>query len=151
MAGIVFWFENFDKDVFSSRHPVDLDAWRYAAKAGDIHNMHCINTSSTFSDSQLQLGGTGTNTFSETFEDWYATHSTENIVILETQWTAPPGSIALKDLDHSNVDWYVFGSSSGAPIGLPHQYVYLPQNGVAALHSAHIASAVMLRRFEALN
>ena len=41
MAGIVFWFENNDRDVFSGRQ-VDLDAWRYAIKAGGLDKARCL-------------------------------------------------------------------------------------------------------------
>lgn len=150
MAGILFYFENFDKDVFSSRNPIDLDAWRYAMKAAGLNTIHCINTSSMFSNEQLSAGGDMNLQFWDTFEDWYSAHENDNMAIIETQWSCPETAIPLSHLDHSSIDWYVFGASNGNPTGLPKQYVYIPQAGMGALHSVHIASIVLTRRYEEL-
>jgi hypothetical protein len=154
MAGVVFWFETNDKDVWSGR-PIDLDAWRYAIKAGGIDKARCINELGwplTFDiDFDFEILGN----YSSDFLTWLAQPEriNENIVLFDTEWTCPEGSIPLSELNHQEVDWYVFGASSGIPTDLPIecQHVYLPQNGTASLHSVHIASAVMLRRWESVN
>ena len=151
MAGIVFWFELNDTDVFSGR-PVDLDAWRYAIKAGGIDKAVCFNESELelFFDAgfDFTIGGGSV----EEYELWIGNHKDLNLVFIETERSCPPGAISISSLDHNNVDYYIFGRSNGVPRNnLGKQYVFLPQNGVAYLHSVHIASAVLLRRWEELN
>jgi hypothetical protein len=148
--GIVFWFETFDKDVFSSRPIIDLDAWRYAAKAGGITKLRCINTSGMKIDAGGDMDFEIIGESEEDFIKWVKKHKNQNLILFETPWTAPKGSIPFSKLNHKTADWYVFGSASGISPDLPGKYVYLPQDGTGALHSVHIASAVMLRRWEEL-
>lgn len=141
MAGILFYFQDYDTDVFSGTRD-DLDAWRYAVKAGGIDKIRCINES----DLDVSLGFTDMD-FKVVDEDWIKSQS--NVVVFDTEWTCPNSAIPLSRLDHSKVEWYVFGSADlGAPEVDGAQYVYLPQYGKGALHSLHIASAVLLRRWE---
>ena len=151
MAGIVFWFESFDKDVFSSRPTIDLDAWRYAAKAGGVDSMRCLNTSFVTLEGGIpDFAIIGASV--EDFTNWMNENATANTVIFDTEWSLPDAGTSLKDIDHSTVDWYVFGSADGISHDFSQcQYAYLPQCGMGALHSVHIASAVMLRRWESLN
>jgi hypothetical protein len=139
MAGILFYFQDCYTDVFSGTRD-HLDAWRYAVKAGGIDKIRCINTSGM--DASI---GFGDMDFEFVDEDWIKDQT--NIAILDTEWTCPSGAIPLSELDHSEVDWYVFGAAHGHSIKSG-QFVYLPMNGRAALHSLHIASAVLLRRWE---
>lgn len=147
MAGIVFWFQEYDTDVFSGR-PIDLDAWRYAIKAGNIQEVKCVNETEepiSIGDTNMDFEIIGSNF--EDFTNWISDHS--NIAIFDTEWTCPEGAIPLSELNHSDIDWYVFGSADlGVPKNINAQYVYLPISGTGALHSVHIASAVMLRRWE---
>lgn len=147
MAGIAFWFEDNDTDVFSGR-TVDLDAWRYAIKAGGITKARCFNSSSLdlFFDAGFDFEVIGSS--GEDFNTWINNHSSERLIGFETQWSCPINGQCFSTLDHSTVDWYIFGPSFGIDNNLPIEYIYLPQNGIAALHSVHIASAVMLRRWE---
>ena len=141
MAGILFYFQDYDTDVFSGTRD-DLDAWRYAVKAGGIDKIRCINQT----DFDVSLAFTDMD-FKVVDEDWIQDQS--NIAVFDTEWTCPSGAIPLSRLDHSTVDWYVFGSANiGAPKVANGQYVYIPQNGRGALHSLHAASVVLLRRWE---
>jgi len=144
MAGIVFYFQEWDKDVWSGR-AVDLDAWRYAARAGGVEELRCINETDVVFPDWLNFECINNLT------DWAEEHRNEKLVVVDTEWTCPEGAIPLSELNHSEVDWYIFGSTNPLPKLDWCQYVYLPQYGTGALHSVHIASAVMLRRWEELN
>ena len=149
MSGVVFYFQTFDKDVFSSR-PIDLDAWRYALQAGGITKARCLNEA----DANISLGIDDFEIIGTHVDDllaWQQAHSEDYFAVFDTQWTCPPDAIPLQNLDHSQVDWYVFGGGNGIPVNLPGQRVYLPQSGTGSLHSVHVASAVMFRRWEELN
>ena len=147
MAGVVFWFQSQDRDVFSGR-PIDLDAWRYAIKAGGCNQARCINETAwplTFEEAfDFEIIGSHV----DDLHDW--AKDKKNVVVFEAEWSCPEGAIPLSEVDHSKVDWYVFGNGSSAPQGLAGQYVYLPQDGIGGLHPVHTASAVMLRRWEEL-
>jgi hypothetical protein len=147
MAGIVFWFQSQDRDVFSSR-PIDLDAWRYAAKAGGIDQARCINETPwpIFFDGDFDFEIIGSRR--DDFMEW--SKDKTNMVILETERQCPEGAIPLRELDHSKVEWYIFGNGNASPQGVDGQYVYLPQDGIGGLHPVHTASAVLLRRWEEL-
>ncbi len=143
MAGILFYFQDYDVDVFSGKRD-DLDAWRYAANAGGIDKIRCVNES----EFDVSLGFTDMD-FDVVDEGWISNQS--NVAVLDTEWTCPDGAIPLSELDHSSVDWYVFGAADrGVPQGLDAQYVYVPQFGNGALHSLHIAPVVLLRRWESI-
>lgn len=150
MSGVVFFFENNDRDVFSGR-TVDLDAWRYAIKAGGIDKAVCVNLSGAdlFFDAAFDF--TEINSVVD-YKSWLNDRINENIVFLETEWSIPDNKtkLSLRELDHSSIDWYVFGSAAGHSFTLDKSFVYLPQDGIGALHSVHIASAVLLRRWEEL-
>ena len=45
MSGLVFYFENNDIDVWSGRK-MDLDAWNYNCKIGNINDVIIVNKSS---------------------------------------------------------------------------------------------------------
>lgn len=147
MAGIVFWFQSNDKDVWSGR-PYDLDAWRYAAKAGGINQARCINETPwpVFFDGDFDFEIIGSR--KDDLMEW--TKDKSNMVILETERMCPEGAIPLRELDHSKVEWYIFGQGNASPQGIDGQYVYLPQDGIGGLHPVHTASAVLLRRWEEL-
>ena len=114
MAGILFWYQEYDTDVFSGR-PIDLDAWRYAIKAGGIDTVKCINETEDeicIGDADMDFEIVGNN-FND-FENWLNNHS--NVALFDTEWTCPEGAIPLSDLNHSEIEWYVFGSADhGVP------------------------------------
>lgn len=153
MSGIVFWFQNYDKDVFSGR-PIDLDAWRYAMHIGGITSAKIINATEPKVD--ITLGGgidfevIGSN--SQDLVDWVEKNSDKNIVVLDTPWSSQEGLMPISELNCKEVDWYVFGSADGNPkFTVPVQYVCLPQNSKVTIHSLHIASAVLFRHWEKVN
>jgi hypothetical protein len=151
MAGVLFYFQNNDIDVFSGRNPIDLDAWRYACKASNIESVRCINETnmSILFDTDVDFK------IVNSLESWLDTIIGQTIVLFEPQWSCPADAVSFKQLDHSIIDWYVFGAANGFNIpqleSYELTYCYLPQNGSGALHSIHIASAVLLNRWSALN
>ena len=135
MAGIVFYFEDNNVDVFSGRRE-DLDAWNYACKfAGDIDKVVIINESS------------GETTPFDVSLDTQIVAEMPKLEGSSVQ-LIPPGSAteigqSLWDFDHK-IDWYVFGPARGmAPEG---DHIYIPQAGVGHMHSVHIASVVLAHR-----
>lgn len=156
MAGMLFWFE--ETDVFSGRQ-VHIDAWRYAAVAGQIDTIRCINKT----DQKIHMGNMDFKIVGETDEDfimWCNNHLHQNLVFVETKNSCPESAIPLKDVKHEHVDWYIFGAGCGYPrvydeesetfksYVLDKQCVYLPTFRGAQLHPLHIGSCVMLRRYE---
>lgn len=139
MAGIVFYFEDNERDVWSGRR-VDLDAWNYATKvAGDIERAIIINKSrepvqpfdrnidTQIVDVRPELQG--------------------RVVELVCPWRSKPDTLRLWDFDHA-VDWYVFGPAAGHDAtGLS---VCVPQAGIGAMHAVHVASVVMAHRYSVI-
>lgn len=139
MAGVCFYFEDNDRDVYSGRR-IDLDAWNYAIKAaGDVDQACVVNRAVA----DLSSPDPERIVFDEVGEDF----DPANSIKLVTPWQAAPGSVSLWDFDH-DVEWYLFGPAAGwtGESGL-----YIPQAGQAALHSIHIASVVLMHRYHVLN
>jgi hypothetical protein len=134
MAGLCFYFEDADVDVWSGKN---LDAWNYAAKAaGDIDRMIVINrTDQLISPPDADL---------TQFEVLSELPSLERAVYLVGPSQAGLDAASLWSFDH-DVDWYVFGPASGWEPG--HPRLHVPQAGIGALHAVHIASVVMLHRY----
>lgn len=148
MAGILFWHE--DTDVFSGRQ-INVDAWMYAMNAGGITKARCVNKTTEhihMGDNDFKVIGNCV----EDFLEWCDAHREEVLVFIETENSCPPSAIPLTYLDHSKVDWYVFGSGSGFPKSFldDKQCVFLPTHNGIMLHPLHIGSCVMLRRYEEL-
>ena len=141
MVGVCFYFEDNDVDVWSGRR-IDLDAWNYAAKAaGDIDKMIVINK--TLSKLTTPDGELDFSVVEELPE------LEGRIAYICCPWNKMKLATPLWDFDH-NVDWYVFGPAGGwhheVDIG-----VYIPQAGIGALHSTHVASTVMFHRYRTLS
>lgn len=135
MAGIAFYFEDYDRDVYSGRR-IDFDAWRYAAlAAGDIDRMLVVNRT------EEALPNPGGNIKLTEVDEL---PELDNAVYMATPWDTE--SEALWHFDH-DVDWYVFGPAAGWAGQVPGRAVHIPQNGLAAFHSIHIASVVMMDRY----
>jgi len=132
MAGICFYFEDNDSDVYSGRD-IDLDAWNYACKAaGDIDRMIVVNRTDnvlTTPDSDMR------------FEVVTELPDLPNAVRVCTPWK---GGEPLWTFDHE-VDWYVFGPSEGWPD--VSKGVHIPLAGKAALHAVHAATVVLTHRY----
>ena len=150
MAGVVFWFEDNDRDTFSGRQ-LDLDAWRHALKAGGIDKARCFNISKfdpvIIGDDDYTIAGTS----KKDYIDWVDQHKYENLLFVGSQNECPESAVTLKNVDHNQVDWYIFGRSNGIlKTGHEKNFMYLPTKNNLALHSLHIASAVMLDRWSAI-
>ena len=139
MAGIVFYFEDNDIDVFSGRI-IDLSAWNYAAKIGDVDKLLIVNrTNQSLASPNKELDFTVCDTLPEL----------ENAVTIVCPWENE-NAICLWDYSHS-ADWYIFGPASGWRGKFPTESLLtIPQNGMGAAHSLHVASCVMYHRYYAL-
>lgn len=132
MVGVVFFFEDNDKDVYSGRH-IDLDAWYLSTQVcSDVDKMILINLTD-------QLIRTPNADFD--FTVCSGLPPLENAIYL-----CPHGEQTLYDIDHSKVDWYVFGPASGwrEDVG---PKVSLPSCEHVHLHSQHVMTAVMYDRY----
>ena len=152
MAGICFYFEDYDVDVYSGRR-IDLDAWNYAIQSGgqDMDTLLMLNRTTqkiTSPNSRLSFS---------TLDD------TSKVVVPELEGTVayfcpPPDprvAETLWDFDH-NVDWYCFGPSGGFKfepkpgdrvVGIPLGPVDLAGVVPGQIHSVHTASIVMAHRY----
>jgi hypothetical protein len=141
MAGICFYYEDTDVDVWSGK---DLDAWNYACKiGGGIDKSFVINTTAqtlhpfdvlmdfqVFTDLESALlAMAGSKTY------------------FTTPWT-PGNHASISGFNHMT-DWYLFGP--GAGWGQSLDGVFIPQAGGGAAHSVHAATHVMYHRFQTLN
>lgn len=139
MPGIVLYFEENDTDVYSGR-AIDLDAWNYAIKTvGDIDTMIVVNKT----DQKLLTP--------DAMLDFRVVSELPplegRLVHVVCPWDNCAEKIPLWDFDHA-VDWYLFGPGTGWTDKIPNaKGVYVPQDGIAACHSVHIATAVMLHRY----
>lgn len=138
MAGVVFYFENNDVDVYSGRS-VDLDAWYLASQIpGDIDRIIVINKT----DTHLVTPNTRLDFF--VAEDL---PRLENAVYLDPKW-----GDSLWDLDHAEVDWYVFGPASGwGERDSDKQYINIPHTNNVHCHSQHVMTTVMFHRYGSMH
>lgn len=139
MVGVAFYFEHNDIDVYSGR-AIDLDAWNIASKiSGDITEMLIVNrTEQKLNTPDTQL----------VFSVVDKLPILENAIYLD-----PTKGTSLWDLDHSPVEWYVFGPASG----WDHQadptkrYIHIPTMMNVHCHSQHVMTAVMYHRYGTMN
>ena len=144
MAGICFFYEHEDVDVWSGKK---LDAWHYACKAaGDIDSIIVIN----LSDREPECPSKE-----------YNFHVVQSIAEAEelmeghvTQVVCPWNFFdvfEVWDYDH-DTDWYIFGPASGwcgVEVGQTKITIQCANEG-AALHSVHAATVVLTSRYRAL-
>lgn len=139
MAGIAFYFEDNDTDVYSGRR-VDLDAWNYASKvAGDIDRAVVVN----LTDQDLR-------SFDRSMDIEIVSELPDlpgRVTRLVPPWRGDHTTINLWRFDHMT-DWYVFGPADGFEAAGPH--VTIPQAGTGAMHSVHAATVVMAHRYGVL-
>lgn len=147
-AGICFYFEDHDVDVWSGH---DLDAWNYAAQAaGDIDRMAVINlTDQDLKTPNADMEFMVYEELDAPFRVRVDTPLNPICVQVCVPWQAPEGAVPLWDYDHK-ADWYLFGPARGWQ-ALDGPCVYVPQAGRGALHAVHIASVVMLHRYSVIN
>lgn len=143
MAGICFYFENNDVDVWSGRS-IDLDAWNYSIKlTPDIDKVVIINK---------------TEQNIVPFDASIETTIVTNIPTLEgtiTQlvcpWEKTPSpKIPLWDFNHQT-DWYLFGPAAGwGGNYIADYYITIPQDGMASCHAVHVSTTLMSHRYKTL-
>ena len=141
-AGIVFYFEENDKDVWSGRS-IDLDAWNYNCKVAGMNKAIIINKTNqhlTSFDSDMDI-----QIVSEMPE--LTGHNTQ--VVCPCDGTP---SSSLWDFDH-NTDWYVFGPANGWVEGdfFADSFISIPQNGIGYHHGVFVAATVMFDRHNKIN
>jgi hypothetical protein len=138
MAGVVFYFESFDKDMWSGR-PVDLDAWNYNCKIAGIDRAIIVNK--TFTNIQSFDRGMDIQVVSEIPE--LSGHKTQLVCPWEN---TPSDKVELWDFDHET-DWYIFGPANGWTGNyFADSLVTVPQDGVGAHHAVFVATTVMYHR-----
>jgi hypothetical protein len=146
MVGICFYYENSDKDVWSGRK---LDAWNYACQAaGDIHKIVVIN----LSDHEPECPGRQYD-----FQVVQSSAQAEELMRGHVTQVVCPWNFDRKDVydlwsyDHIT-DWYAFGPADGwrGHVIEGGSKVTIPMFGSGALHSVHIASAVLMHRYGVL-
>ncbi len=149
MAGVIFYFEENDIDVFSGRE-LDISAWNYAIKtAGDITKVIIINKTNqtlTSFDSDLEQ-------FTVVSSENDLNIPAQDVVVqVACPWNPTENErVSLWNFDH-NVDWYYFGPANGwTNLEDSDKVVYIPQNGQGAMHAVHIVSALMLHRYKVKN
>lgn len=146
MVGIAFYFEENDKDVYSGRR-IDLDAWNYAIKlAGDVDEVIIVNKTDTI----LRSPDHDLKSFNVVDELPELSGVVAHVVC---PWDKKPQQkVPLWKCNH-NVDWYVFGPAAGwdATQEIISLGVFIPQNGIGALHAVHAATVIMAHRFGVLS
>jgi hypothetical protein len=140
MAGILFFFEDNDIDIFSGRR-LDLSAWNYAIKsAGDITKVIIVNRTS------LQI-----STFDSDLEYFLVTKDLPqldgSIIHVVCPWDNTCNTVSLWNYEHS-ADWYLFGPAKGwKEYGKLSNGLTIPVANNIAFHSVHAASIVMAHRY----
>jgi len=146
MAGIIFYYEDSDTDVWSGKNN---DAWNYALKASSsFENVIIINNSTSEPEDINREFALNKVT---SLEDAIAL-TTGTIAQIVCPWNYPDSEkVSLWDYDHS-ADWYITGPAAGwANAEIPGATkVYVPQDGVASLHSIHIATTVLMHRYKVI-
>ena len=141
MAGIVFYFEDNDIDVWSGRK-IDLDAWNYSCKIGGIDKVIIINK---------------TEEDIKPFDSWMDIKIVKDFDINSldghtTQLVTPNETIStsLWDFDHKT-DWYIIGPASGwCGVYEADKKITIPQGDNGHHHSVFVASTVMYHRYNTI-
>jgi hypothetical protein len=134
MAGVVFYFEHNDIDVYSGR-AIDLDAWYLASQISpDIDKMLVVNRTDT------RIAMPQTNISLEVVREL---PELEGAVYLD-----PTKGESLWGLEHSSVNWYVFGPAGGWGREDPNKrYINIPHSPGVHCHSQHVMTTVMFHRY----
>lgn len=140
MAGIVFYFENNDRDVWSGRR-IDLDAWNYNCKIGNIDKAIIVNLTS---QELITFDGNMDVTFVNELPSLIG-HVTQLVTPIETTGTTP-----LWDFNHET-DWYILGPSSGwGGNYFADTLLTIPQQSPVYHHSVFVATTLMFHRHKTL-
>lgn len=140
MAGLCFFFEQYDVDVWSGRR-IDLDAYNYAAKvAGDIDKMIVVNRTSEniqTPDADIEFSVVSK------LADAPITGSTVHVCC---PWDTAGTLTSLWDFGH-DVDWYVIGPAAGWTNHIVGDGIYIPGAHAVAMHGVHAAAVIMAHRY----
>ena len=141
MAGIVFYFEDNDKDVWSGRN-IDLDAWNYNCKIGGIDKAIVVNLTH---QNLITFDGNMDITFVDEMPSLIG-----NITQLVT-----PNEVAeatsLYEFNHQT-DWYVFGPASGwRGNHFANTFLTIPESTPIYHHSVFVGATVMYHRDKVIN
>jgi len=141
MVGIVFYFENYDIDIFSGRE-IDLSAWNNVCKIANIKKAIIINkTYNKIIPFDADMDIKIVNEFPEL---------TGKITQLVCPWEeTPTEKIELWDFDH-DTDWYIFGPASGWKEYYGNKFITIPQHGYGASHALHVATTIAYHRFKTI-
>jgi hypothetical protein len=149
VTGVLCFYEDRDTDVYSG-DPATLAAWNYALRcAGDIKRFYVYNrTDETLQTPNADLEFKDCHWSDNVWEHLSLLPGRKTLVV--TPWAANDRTVPLWQYRH-DTDWYLFGPAAGWPKPLPDwESVTIPQHGRAACHAPHIATAVMLHRYEVL-
>lgn len=141
MAGVAFFLEDYDVDVYSGRLE-SLDAWNYAiGAAGDITDVVIINRTTIDPVFNLRY-----NIHIVPTEEAFIALSSGDRVTYVGAYNEFEDTKSLWDFDHET-DWYFFGEASGheAPAGIT-----IPTADNMVFHSVHAATVVMAHRHQVM-
>lgn len=147
MAGICFYFEDYDLDVYSGRN-IDLDSWNYAIQAGgsDMKDMLVLNQT----DQKIRTPNKQIN-FKTCLHSERTPHpKLEGRVAYFVVPTDTRVQNTLWEFDHE-VDWYCFGPGQRDNFSPKKGDVFVTVPMPVQLHAVHIASVVMAHRFHVRN
>ena len=159
MVGVIFYFEENDKDFYSGRGVADFDIWRMSLKAFGANAMIIIdNTAKKSADDYKHANQEIVIETHKTLDEALKANSKEKNIYLETKWTLPEGTNAsdLKDFDHpkDNVI-YILGQASGfreEDLKVEKKtVVYVPQVGKGAMWPVCVMSIVLYDRARKLD
>jgi len=140
MAGIVFYFENNNIDVYSGRE-VDLSAWNHLCKVADIKKAIIINRTN-----QKIIPFDADMDISIVTERPKLEGNITQLVIP----TERKDGQSLWDFDHKT-DWYLVGPSEGwRGDHIADNYIYIPQHHLGDAYGLIAASVVMYDRYRKL-
>lgn len=141
MAGLCFFFEENDIDVYSGRD-IDLDAWYLASCIpGDIDSLIVVNRT----DQKLKSPNDDLKEFRVVSE----VPELESAAVLVCPWNTDT-SESVYSFCH-DVEWYIFGPSEGWRNEFPAgELINVPQRSRGACHAVHVATTVMFLRYDYL-
>lgn len=142
MAGIIFYYEDVDTDVWSDKK---FDAWNYACKlSNSIDKAIIINKT----DDHVTSFDKGMDIQIVKEMPEVDGHKTQ-LVCPWNFWNDE--KIPLWEFDHET-DWYLFGPAIGwNEKSLGDVKVYIPQLTTVTCHSVHVCTTVLFHRYGVLN
>jgi len=152
MAGICFFFEDNDIDMYSGR-VIDLEAWNYATQAGgeDMKDMLVLNCTGVFGDYQdIRTPNKRFNFESRKHSGRDPHPELKGRVAYFMIPTDKRVQKSLWDFDHE-VDWYCFGPAHSDHFQPEKEDVCITIPLPVQLHAVHTANIVMAHRYHVRN